>query len=1357
MLLAVLAFLGAGPLEAQCTLAGTPFTFDPPPGVDTLTWGVGMTPQTYTIALYKNALGRRVVTQYSYGYAIYDLATPESPVLKVPRDIHANANYIRHGDGQYTVNAVGANPDGSMLLVNYNDNHGTLVMPVGSPGQPDNFGFGGDYPPIWPNSFSGMSVGDTVSLSPLRRMAYTVNQSAFYAADVTVPLTGTAATASTRIPSERLVGVPGGNSLNLAVNDAGTERYLVYSTAYSAVDDTGFVVVLDVSRPGPAGALTSTFIVSRLRPEELGLPRGTVVKAVKAAIHPTTQKLMIYAEASDAMSGISKGITLSSYTPSIAGGPGSISVAGRIVTLPAPYGQAGTLATSAQLLVATAADLIGMSWEYNQSEGKAKLFSFSANGWGIDLSPGVLLDASAGITEPYAMTGFASGTSIYSYVAQGRSSLALKVDCSLSGPAAANLAASAYGAAIVDGGNAFLGDTITVTPSVNPSPVAGMPSALTQWYMDLDYHAASETLVGTNPNHVLGHWDIGSTTSHILPGGSQYGGSLTLPPGITLVGPCDPRKAGYSTDAGSCWNSVVTNASTGGPDVPVSLVNAGTTVVPLANEGQSFPIRIGFEAANGFTTPQFPYGSQGLKIFTINWTVPRVSIQSSTVLLQGPVVAAAEGHPLAAGYRWYFASNPGDTTLLRDGTCNGASCNHAFPVKGGYKYWVTVPYGAGYSSEDCPDYAGGPCVNRSRGTITANDAVASFGAPTSIPKSQTTIAITDLMTTASAVLPCSTWPSAIAYGLCDGSQASCRSGASASYPSTLVFTGPAPPATGGTTTIPVPTLASYPGKVYLRIRFSYTTNGSTCGTGNPPTTIDWTPTVTGETDPKAWPITVTGGRPAIVLMDDATGYVVACNPVFGTGCPTVGQVLRAKLVDTSDSPASDMYDTTTLWSLGAGASPASWTGTPTATFTYSTIGSKTLTACNTAYGAASCTPAITSNPISPYDLYVAPPCGGNPVPPAPVGVPASRCGPGTVALSATGAGAAQEYRWYAASSGGTALQTGSALYTTPSISSTTSYYVSLRDTTTLCEGVRAAATATVNPIPSAPAAANDGPVCEGGALQLSAGTVSGASYSWTGPNGFTSHQQLPTIAGVTLAAAGTYSVTATVNGCTSAAGWTNVVVLPRPATPIIAAPASVLQRATGLAASVASHAGSDYAWGITNGNITAGQGTNRITFSVGLSDPVLVTVTEASAAGCTSLQATVSVPVVAGSSSFQPIGPCRLFDTRNASGADAASPILGPGETRSMALQGRCSIPAGAMSLAINMTTTGQTASGELILFRGDLVSAPAARSLGFRPGIIRANNGFVELARDGTGTIKVFNSSTGMVHLVLDVTGYFQ
>src|SRR5204862_5834770 len=73
--------------------------------------------------------------------------------------------------------------------------------------------------------------------------------------------------------------------------------------------------------------------------------------------------------------------------------------------------------------------------------------------------------------------------------------------------------------------------------------------------------------------------------------------------------------------------------------------------------------------------------------------------------------------------------------------------------------------------------------------------------------------------------------------------------------------------------------------------------------------------------------------------------------------------------------------------------------------------------------------------------------------------------------------------------------------------------------------------------------------CEGATIQLSTPAVAGATYSWTGPNGFTSSLQNPTRSNATTADAGTYSVTVTVNSCTSAAGTTPVVVNAVPATP----------------------------------------------------------------------------------------------------------------------------------------------------------------------------------------------------------------
>ncbi len=68
----------------------------------------------------------------------------------------------------------------------------------------------------------------------------------------------------------------------------------------------------------------------------------------------------------------------------------------------------------------------------------------------------------------------------------------------------------------------------------------------------------------------------------------------------------------------------------------------------------------------------------------------------------------------------------------------------------------------------------------------------------------------------------------------------------------------------------------------------------------------------------------------------------------------------------------------------------------------------------------------------------------------------------------------------------------------------------------------------------APATANS-PVCEGSTITLNAFTLSGATYSWAGPNGFTSAQQNPQITNAVAASAGTYTLTYTKGGCTATA------------------------------------------------------------------------------------------------------------------------------------------------------------------------------------------------------------------------------
>jgi hypothetical protein len=148
-----------------------------------------------------------------------------------------------------------------------------------------------------------------------------------------------------------------------------------------------------------------------------------------------------------------------------------------------------------------------------------------------------------------------------------------------------------------------------------------------------------------------------------------------------------------------------------------------------------------------------------------------------------------------------------------------------------------------------------------------------------------------------------------------------------------------------------------------------------------------------------------------------------------------------------------------------------------------------------------------------------------------------------------------------------------------------------------CSSASNTITVTVNPIPATPAAANGGPYCTGSTIALSTPAVSGATYAWSGPNGFTSAAQNPTIANSTTANAGTYSVTVTVSGCTSAAGTTAVTVTATPSAAITTA-STIGSGMTGTA-SVAAVSGATYSWSIVNGTINSGGTTSSITFTAG--------------------------------------------------------------------------------------------------------------------------------------------------------------
>jgi len=118
------------------------------------------------------------------------------------------------------------------------------------------------------------------------------------------------------------------------------------------------------------------------------------------------------------------------------------------------------------------------------------------------------------------------------------------------------------------------------------------------------------------------------------------------------------------------------------------------------------------------------------------------------------------------------------------------------------------------------------------------------------------------------------------------------------------------------------------------------------------------------------------------------------------------------------------------------------------------------------------------------------------VPSSPTVTNGTVCGSGATTLSAT-VGSGYTCSWYGASwfnSPGTPLLGSSPSFTTPNLSTTTTYYVRARQTSTGCESVPYPVTATVTAPPAAPSAsASPASFCGGGASTLSATTGSGGS------------------------------------------------------------------------------------------------------------------------------------------------------------------------------------------------------------------------------------------------------------------------
>lgn len=118
-------------------------------------------------------------------------------------------------------------------------------------------------------------------------------------------------------------------------------------------------------------------------------------------------------------------------------------------------------------------------------------------------------------------------------------------------------------------------------------------------------------------------------------------------------------------------------------------------------------------------------------------------------------------------------------------------------------------------------------------------------------------------------------------------------------------------------------------------------------------------------------------------------------------------------------------------------------------------------------------------------------------------------------------------------------------------------------------------TAPASCVPCPVTAGNNGPICEGQTLNLTATNLAGATYSWAGPGGFVSALQNPTIPGATVAMSGTYTVTITTNtpSFCSSSSTTNVSINPLPIVTV-----NSPNTCNGVGVNLTANGASSYSW-----------------------------------------------------------------------------------------------------------------------------------------------------------------------------------
>jgi hypothetical protein len=146
--------------------------------------------------------------------------------------------------------------------------------------------------------------------------------------------------------------------------------------------------------------------------------------------------------------------------------------------------------------------------------------------------------------------------------------------------------------------------------------------------------------------------------------------------------------------------------------------------------------------------------------------------------------------------------------------------------------------------------------------------------------------------------------------------------------------------------------------------------------------------------------------------------------------------------------------------------------------------------------------------------------------------------------------------------------------------------------------------------------------------------------------------------------------------------------------------------------------------------------------------------------GLSLLFAAADVYGQAGAYGFVGLPPCRVVDTRNANGP-SGGPALAANTARSFPIinVNSCGVPTTAKAAVVNVTAVAPGDNGNFIIYPAGS-PRPNTSVVNWSVSDFATGNGaFLPLANQGGVDITAYPNMPrgGTVHLVIDVTGYFQ